>query len=631
MNVKIQSRGIAGGKNTGSCSGYVNYLEHENKEKEEAGMEDQQIPFFDSDGSPVTKAEVIESLDSNVSQLHRDDAKFYSVILSFSEEEVEAMGQSRDEVLSNAHVVVERAMDLYARNFECDNVSSHSDVKYYYTIHECRGESEPGLHVHIAVSRKDATNTYKLSPMTNHRGGSSGVIKRGFNRDAYYRSCEQMFDKSFAFDRSLDRSYDYYNTMKHGSLEQRESMIREVVKQNQLIQQINEAILRRVESLAAECHVPEYQQQYMREAMSQSEERRNMNSFWNSYHSYYKPMLSSVKEACGNAFDLYKTAKADYGVCSEKISDKYGQLKAVYSEIDRLQGEIKTAKTSKLCIKLFSLLIAAVNPAPAIILALTGCIVAEAQKNSTISQIKELRSYAKSIKADIERLKDKQENLKLAKEDTLKAYIEVKDEKENLKSEINALKDMLENSSPVSKETLQGLGKLISEGGLMDKLDSFRQPDSRDYCVSVVQSFLNAEDKLSLELDLLTKNLGCTPVYHPNGGVADFKISCKGQECYASQVLKAERVVQMLDKWENLTGQKPAYKITAELEEIIAARYRSSGAQRRQQPAQQPAQQSAQQTTQQSKQQTRTVQQVVSQEKQQPQQEEKAKTIKMRR
>jgi hypothetical protein len=165
----------------------------------------------------------------------------------------------------------------------------------------------------------------------------------------------------------------------------------------------------------------------------------------------------------------------------------------------------------------------------------------------------------------------------------------------------------------------------------MEKLDSFRQPDSRDYCVSLVQSFLNAEDKLSLELDLLPKNLGCTPFYHPNGGVADFKISYKGQECYASQVLKAERVVQMLDKWENLTGQKPAYKITAELEEIIAARYRSLGAQRRQQPAQQPAQQSAQQTTQQSKQQTRTVQQVVSQEKQQPQQEEKAKTIKMRR
>ena len=27
MNVKIQSKGIAGGHNTGSCLGYANYLE----------------------------------------------------------------------------------------------------------------------------------------------------------------------------------------------------------------------------------------------------------------------------------------------------------------------------------------------------------------------------------------------------------------------------------------------------------------------------------------------------------------------------------------------------------------------------------------------------------------------------
>ena len=37
MNVKIQSKGIAGGHNTGSCLGYANYLEHENNEKVEAG------------------------------------------------------------------------------------------------------------------------------------------------------------------------------------------------------------------------------------------------------------------------------------------------------------------------------------------------------------------------------------------------------------------------------------------------------------------------------------------------------------------------------------------------------------------------------------------------------------------
>lgn len=42
-------------------------------------------------------------------------------------------------------------------------------------------------------------------------------------------------------------------------------------------------------------------------------------------------------------------------------------------------------------------------------------------------------SEIKRIKTDIERLKVKQEGLKMAKDDTLKSYIAVKEEKENLK------------------------------------------------------------------------------------------------------------------------------------------------------------------------------------------------------
>ena len=47
----------------------------------------------------------------NTTQLHRDDAKFYSVILSFSEDEIKSMGGSRDEILASVHDVVERTMD----------------------------------------------------------------------------------------------------------------------------------------------------------------------------------------------------------------------------------------------------------------------------------------------------------------------------------------------------------------------------------------------------------------------------------------------------------------------------------------------------------------------------------------
>ena len=438
MNVKIQSRGIAGGHNSGSCGGYAAYLEHENIEKAEAGMQDQQIPFFNLNGASIAREVLVLSLDRNTTQLHQDDAKFYSVILSFSEEEVKSMGGSRGEVIASVHRVVESTMDQYAKNFHCDGVNSHADLKYYYTIHEYRSGFEPGLHVHIIVSRKDATNRFKLSPMTNHRGGSSGVIKRGFDRDSFYRACEKIFDKTTGFDRSPEKSYDYFNTMKHGSIEQRETLIREVFKDT--VQEVSENIISRVEMMLNEAHVPELQREYLRQTQAEPAEKLKMNSFWNTYHSYYRPLMESVKESCYSAFQVYSTAKECYSVCSDKMTERYNRLKAVYAEINRLQSEINNAKSSKTCIKMFSLLVAAVNPAPAIIITLLGAIIMEAQKRASIIQIRNLRTQANRIRTDIEQLKVKQEELKKAKADTLKSYIAVKDEKESLKSKIYSLK-----------------------------------------------------------------------------------------------------------------------------------------------------------------------------------------------
>ena len=175
--------------------------------------------------------------------------------------------------------------------------------------------------------------------------------------------------------------------------------------------------------MANEAHVPEMQREYLRQMQTEPAEKRAMNRFWNTYHSYYRPLLEYVKESCNSAFYVYCIAKEGYGVCSDKISERYNRLEAVYAEINRLQSEISNAKTSKMCIKLFSLLIAAINPAPAIILALLVSIITEAQQRASIIHLRNLRTQAKRIKTDIERLKVKQEGLKMAK-----------DEKENLKS-----------------------------------------------------------------------------------------------------------------------------------------------------------------------------------------------------
>ena len=282
-------------------------------------------------------------------------------------------------------------------------------------------------------------------------------------------------------------------------------------------------------------------------------------------------MLESVKESCSSAFAMYTSAKDSYGICSDKISAGYDRLNAVHSEISRLQSEIKNAKSSKTCIGLFSLLIAAANPAPAIVLALVGGVLADAKKRSSISQLSDLRAQAKRIGADIDRLKVKQEGLKTAQADTLKSYITVKDEREKLKSEVNTLRELLEKGPAVSKETLKELGKLIREGRFMDKVAAAQQRNPGDVGVSLYEIFHSSEDRIALDLNLLTRNLSCDPVYHANGGVADFRIYHKGERLYASDLFKAERLVHLLDKWESMTGQTSAYKIMAEQDAVEKA------------------------------------------------------------
>jgi hypothetical protein len=70
-----------------------------------------------------------------------------------------------------------------------------------------RGELKDGnqLHVQIIVSRKDVTNTIKLSPMNNSRGKNEQHSKKlgQFNRVVFKQCGEDLFDRTFDFDRHL--------------------------------------------------------------------------------------------------------------------------------------------------------------------------------------------------------------------------------------------------------------------------------------------------------------------------------------------------------------------------------------------------------------------------------------------
>ena len=80
------------------------------------------------------------------------------------------------------------------------------------------------MHCHLIVSRKDQANKKKLSPLTNHKNTTKGVIKGGFDRKNLFQQAEQGFDKLFGYDRQLTESFEYYNTMKNGSISEQLKM-----------------------------------------------------------------------------------------------------------------------------------------------------------------------------------------------------------------------------------------------------------------------------------------------------------------------------------------------------------------------------------------------------------------------
>ena len=95
MNVKIQGGGGGTYANTGSCTGVVTYLQHEDLERIRQGQ--QVEPFFNQYRDFVSPKEVTYKIDHNRAQLHKTDAKFFVITVSPSEKELAAMGATQEQ------------------------------------------------------------------------------------------------------------------------------------------------------------------------------------------------------------------------------------------------------------------------------------------------------------------------------------------------------------------------------------------------------------------------------------------------------------------------------------------------------------------------------------------------------
>jgi hypothetical protein len=228
--------------NKGSSSGLVHYLEKENR------LDHKQQPeyWFNGQQIRIEPYEVMRTIDNNIAKLSKDDAKFFLVNISPSQKEIAFLkeqygGDGAKERMKGFAVTV---MDAYARNFNRDSVNSHEDLVWFaklenhrYYSHKDpevkqglkkRGDRKDGeqMHVQVIVSRKDATNKIKLSPMNTSRGKNAEHSKKmgQFDRMAFKQSGETLFDSMFSFDRQLKDTLAYANVQKNGKLAQREQL-----------------------------------------------------------------------------------------------------------------------------------------------------------------------------------------------------------------------------------------------------------------------------------------------------------------------------------------------------------------------------------------------------------------------
>lgn len=231
--------------------------------------------FFDQYGDEISAEEVIKEIDSNTAKLKKIEPKFYSITLNPSQRELKAIGDFPEalkrytrEAMKDYAKAFNREIDgkpvsvddikYYAkverqRTFKGTDKQIRENQPYATKILELkqdirsiergehtgnikklekqiqrlekeaphqlngnrivRGMSKPGpqSHIHIIVSRKDASNRYSLSPGSKYKASevemNGKTVKRGFDRDTFVKNAEKTFDNMFGYKRNYVETY----------------------------------------------------------------------------------------------------------------------------------------------------------------------------------------------------------------------------------------------------------------------------------------------------------------------------------------------------------------------------------------------------------------------------------------
>ncbi len=152
--------------NQGSCKKTVTYLGHE------ARAQDKSSIFFNGKRTDILAEEVQKTIDNNTKGLRKHQEKFYSLVISPSDDELSHIDGKQEKLQQYTRTVMEN----YATNFHLKDGKklNSKNLVWFATIHQNRkikdgdhkGQTKTGLHqhIHILVSAKDKSAQYRLNP-----------------------------------------------------------------------------------------------------------------------------------------------------------------------------------------------------------------------------------------------------------------------------------------------------------------------------------------------------------------------------------------------------------------------------------------------------------------------------------
>ena len=260
-----------GGNFSKSSADFVGYLEKENQGLEQQDMEH----FFNQYGDEISAEEVIREIDGNTAKLEKHEPRFYSITVSPSKYELQKLQNSSQDLKRYTRELMKDYVasfnrEIKGRPVNIDDIKYYAKIEHQRTfkgtdfqvkenqpyatkilqlkteirnIQEGRAEGNikrmkkeiaklesqaphqqkgkrivQGMrkdgnqsHIHIVVSRKDASNRFSLSPGSKYKASdvklNGETVKRGFDRDKFFERAEKTFDNTFDYKRNFAETY----------------------------------------------------------------------------------------------------------------------------------------------------------------------------------------------------------------------------------------------------------------------------------------------------------------------------------------------------------------------------------------------------------------------------------------